>query len=231
MKKALLFTLAALCVSAAQALTTDWTVDVEKASAAGSTATHHGEGVWGNRSCTISAAITYGSEIGTGAVLSFAQTMYTNNNYTISINDGNYVLSVNGTAQTSSQTIAATANAGQVVTIALYRTASTATSPNYVTLEASINGVVFATYSGTNTGSWENLHWGRQATSDDVGTNAYTGKATYSVYSQFAAGESAKIDATTAYNEIKTLSGVPEPTALALLALGVAGLALKRKVA
>lgn len=222
--RTLLCTLALTAVcGVAQALTASWTNVANNVSGAGSTDSKMD--LYANTSATLAASITYGASIGTGTVLSIGRAAGSNV-FSVTIdNSGKYVLSVNGvTAGTSVSGSDVTAIAGetQIVALSFYRSKG----EKMDTVQLSVDGVVVTTLTdyGITSGPMKWTEWGR-----DVGNkNAYTREATYDVWLTQGSGDSALLAAEDIKKDIEAL---PEPTALALLALGVAGLALRRKVA
>lgn len=222
------FCFIALAISCyAHAVNITWTQFADGATSAGKVADRNKVYVIANTSATVAAAITYGGSIGTGTVLSFGGWASSQASFSVGIDEnGHYTLTtnrpVNGVSSTNN--ISAVAGETQILGLSIYRNSGT----NMSKIELSVNGEVAASLTNVSlsSGYLERIAWGM----DIYDKNAYTGEAEYDVwYSDETSGASYALDAATIESEVAAL--LPEPTALTLLALGVAGLALKRKVA
>ncbi len=227
MKRLLCLATALFAALSVQAITANWTHVTPNGPSAPGAGSGFGLSGTSDRSATLAAAITYGGSVGSGVVLSFGVGGPARNlNATVDAT-GKYALTYgsamddSGFALTPGEDVFAKAGGTQIVAL-------TARDNNgSMTIQMSVDGKVIATMTSMDTAGFGKTQWGSAV---GGGHPSYSATATYDVWMVTGTGGDAYLDADTIKKDITALS-LPEPTALALLALGVAGLALRRKAA
>ena len=181
--------------------------------------------VWANTEATYAAILYTGATVGSGTVLSTGANGFgTSNQFTLGISEGQWTVALAGLSSTSvtyvedvDRTVAA--GSKYVLGFSFDRNGATAT------VEISVNGTAIATAVGDCAGPIGSWAWGQNVNGGDL----YTEDARYEVFLLPAQAEDAA--ALSASQIVADVALLPEPTALALLALGAAGLALRRRAA
>ena len=233
----LMAAVAALTLGAAQAAGIDWNVSNTIDSTNGSyLAQGSGSvpGCFANDTATFAISLSTGATLGQGTIWALGNSntgtgaLNPGNRITVAVNNGG-TLTINafGSQSATSET-ALTAGSQNTLAITINRDANHA-----CTINLYLNGTNIATVTATATqGPINSVAWG----SNFGEAKEYTGDIAFGEYALYApeTGDgilSAEQLANLGLTQADIPGSVPEPTALALLALGVAGVALRRRVA
>lgn len=233
----LMAAVAALTLGAVQAAGIDWNVSNTIDSTNGSyLAQGSGSvpGCFANDTATFAISLSTGATLGQGVVWALGNSdtgtgaLNPGNRITVAVNEGG-TLTINafGTqSSTSTATLAAESQNSLAITI-------TRDGSHNCTINLYLNGTNIATVTATaTTGPINSIAWG----SNFGEAKEYTGDIAFGEYGVYAPGEGTGILtadqlANLGLAQADIPGSIPEPTALALLALGVAGVALRRRVA
>ena len=233
----LMAAVAALTLGAVQAAGIDWNVSNTIDSTNGSyLAQGSGSvpGCFANDTATFAISLSTGATLGQGVVWALGNSdtgtgaLNPGNRITVAVNEGG-TLTINafGTqSSTSTATLAAESQNSLAITI-------TRDGSHNCTITLYLNGTNIATVTATaTTGPINSIAWGSNFGAD----GGYNGDIAFGEYALYApeTGDgilSAEQLANLGLTQADIPGPIPEPTALALLALGVAGVALRRRVA
>ena len=233
----LMAAIAALTLGAAQAAEIDWSVKNTIDSTSGSyLAKGSGSvpGCFANDTATFALSLSTGATLGQGVVWALGNSntdtgaLNDGNRITVAVNEGG-TLTINAFgAQSATSTDTLTAESQNSLAITISRDGS-----HNCTITLYLNGTNIASVEATGTpGPINSIAWG-----SNFGANGgYNGDIAFGEYALYApeTGDgilSADQLADLGLTQADIPGPLPEPTALALLALGVAGVALRRRVA
>ena len=232
----LMAAVAALTLGAAQAAEIDWsasgTIDSTNGSylAQGASA----PGCFVSDTATFAISLSTGATLGQGTIWALGNSntetgaLNSGNRITVAVNEGG-TLTINAFgSQSATSGTALTAESQNTLAITITRDGS-----HVCTINLYLNGASIATVTATATaGPINSIAWG----SNFGETKDYSGDIAFGEYGVYAPGEGTGILtadqlANLGLAQADIPGSIPEPTALALLALGVAGVALRRRVA
>ena len=228
---------AALTLGAAQAAGIDWNVSNTIDSTNGSyLAQGSGSvpGCFANDTATFAISLSTGATLGQGTIWALGNSntgtgaLNPGNRITVAVNEGG-TLTINAFgAQSATSTDTLTAESQNSLAITISRDGS-----HNCTITLYLNGTNIASVEATGTqGPINSVAWG----SNFGEAKEYTGDIAFGEYGVYAPGEGTGILtadqlANLGLAQADIPGPIPEPTTLALLALGVAGVALRRRVA
>lgn len=253
MKRTLALLFATLALGAAHAVSVPWEWQTVVTDATGCTS-KGGINLVENTSVSVAAAVTFGDTIGSGALLCVGGQTHTISFEFVVNEKGNYVLKYTNNAggDNNKRTdgvnwftiletdVKAQANTTQVLGMTVKRGGQNGDNATFDVV-FSIDGKEVGTFSGElkKPQAMGYIQWGGLTGGGSDGHAHYSEDATYTIISSptggnILAGDGAVVDPWDLYAsacEELDIAILPEPTAVALLALGVAGVALRRRAA
>lgn len=209
MKKTFLLTLAFLCAAAVQAITLSW----EESGAFSRRTVATAETGKSIDSITIAAIATF---ISPGNA-NFINCYFGNpgvNNYAMRMTNNSTIAAALGTTVKGTE-VSVTANEQVAIMMVFEKTSDTRTEMKFYINGALVHTDGFTSNTSTNFSQLDVQAWENTTYIDLEGVAYYEGAATEADVAKF--------------NQTRDFAAVPEPTVFALVALGVAGFALKRK--